>query len=177
MHYTEGSAYNAPGANMISAVAYWAGMFANVTMNWSRTATTWNFALDQNFGPRLAAAYCNNCLGAVTYTGSGANFNMGPIAYANQHFAAITTDLTGLGPGAGAATRVPLSITNANGCIASTVAFAAPTGRKTGEYRVGLQFVNTCNVSTAMIINTKDTSINYIIRPGLHSVVFVSTPP
>ncbi len=157
IHFTEATGKFSNITSPVDALGYWAQLYADVANNWARTAMSWNFVLDSSFGPRLPQAYCSDCIGLLSFD-QRSQLTATPILYANQHFAAINTDLTGLVSGGLPAFRIGTSSTGTNGCISTITAFAAAMGG--GKKRVGGMFFNSCNVQVAIKLKTAKAQRN-----------------
>lgn len=76
IHFTECSGIDEGTSSFVSSMQWWFNnLYRDTVKNGASSVTSWNMILDQNHGPRLPSAYCKNCEGSVTYTGTQISYN------------------------------------------------------------------------------------------------------
>lgn len=131
----------------------------------------WNIALDQNFGPRLESAYCDNCKGILTIDGTTVESNVQ--AAMLSHMSVATSDLSRFG--GGPAVRLNTTVSNATSACLKAQTFAAPwvASNTAGKRRYGMVVQNNCtdaNLTVAMNSAVMNVTAPY----GLTSLVWTA---
>lgn len=138
----------------VNSAQWWMTELLLPTMQRNFTlAMGWNLALDNQSGPRVSGAYCDNCLGAVQVQGPGVS-TQSPQQALLGHFALASANLTRFGGGPAHHTPLNLTSTQAQKCLGAS-AFTAPwgaSGKKAKHAQVsnryGLVIHNTCSNMT-----------------------------
>ncbi|KAL9935888.1 hypothetical protein V8E36_005465 [Tilletia maclaganii] len=193
-HMTEFTGTTSPGKKAWDSISYWLqNIYFPMLNQFARSVESWNLALDPNFGPRLASAYCDNCLGTLKIS-TPEHFADPWVETEAQfvtasHFNAATVDLS-ISNGGGPTFRAfSYQRPNATGstanltCITSQ-GFAAPlngtelvpsNARNTNTVysrRASLIVWNSCNTSQSLGLNIDGRATTFTAGPGVSTLVW-----
>jgi O-glycosyl hydrolase len=173
MHMTECSGLSdSSHSSSSTSLQWWMNNIFSQPSQGISSITSWNLALDQNYGPRLSRAYCKNCVGSIEISTTGkVTSNVQQLLLA--HHATVASDLTRFG--GQKASRIATSVSgDSNNCIRSTLAFSARwnSSGSDNSQRVGLVVQNVCarSVTTTISVNNQQ-HFDISIGNGVTSVV------